>query len=302
MKTITIGDQILEIKDYYCNNGNGYIDKTDHKLWLYINIADVCNGHCPFCINPCKSEGSTSFNIALFKNTLYKIKDHINGISITGGEPMLFPELVDDVIGVIREVYKCYIETDLVTNGFNITGIQNLKHLIYLDSVHISRHRIDDTLNNKVFGIPVATAQEIKEFISGLSDPGKIVFNCILMKEGINSVNEIADYLEFAAELKVHNTSFIGMAPANPFCIENYVDPADFDFRHDSRFTIFNRLQDHAYCKCSSGGYEAEARDVRFYYRCIGSEKAPYARQLVYTADNRLLAGFNGKEIHLDNE
>ena len=215
---------------------------------------------------------------------------------------MLFPKLVDDVIGVITEVYNRYIETDLVTNGFNITGIKNLKHLRYLDSVHISRHRIDDALNNIVFGIPVATAQEIKEFISGLSDPGKIVFNCILMKEGINSVNGIADYLEFAAELNVHNTSFIGMAPANSFCIENYVDPVDLDFRHDARFTFFNRLQDHAYCKCSSGSYEAKTRDVRFYYRCIGSEKAPYARQLDYTADNRLLAGFNGKEIHFHHD
>lgn len=300
MKTITIGNRVLEIKNYYCDDGNGYLSREDGKLWLYINIADVCNAHCPFCINPCRAEGSTAFNITAFDNTLHQIKDHISGISITGGEPMLFPELVDQVIDVIAEVFDRYIETDIVTNGFNFSRIKELKHLTDLDSIHLSRHMIDDSENNKVFGIPVASAEEIREVISGLSDPAKVVFNCILMKNGICSVKTIAEYLEFAAAVNVSNTSFIGMAPANRFCIENYVDPADFDLSNDPRFSIWNRFQDHEFCKCSSGSYRAESRAVRFYYRCIGSERAPYARQLVYTADNKLLAGFNGKEIHLD--
>lgn len=300
MKRIAIGDHVLEIKDYYCDDGSGYLSRKDGHLWLYVNIADVCNAHCPFCINPCKSEGASSFSINAFRNTLYKIKDQISGVSITGGEPMLFPELVDDVIGTVTDVFNRYIETDIVTNGFNFNLIKKLKHLDDLDSVHLSRHMIDDTENNSIFGIPVVTADEIKDVISGLSDPAKVVFNCVLMKNGINSVNAISDYLEFAADLNVSNTSFIGMAPANRFCIENHVDPAGFDFSNDQRFVIWNRFQDHDYCKCSSGSYRAKNRSVRFYYRCVGSKSAPYARQLVYTADNSLLAGFNGKEIHLD--
>ena len=300
MKTITIGDHVLQIKDYYCSDGDGYIAKEDGKLWLYINISDVCTAHCPFCINPCRSEGNASFDINTFRDTLYKIKDHIGGISITGGEPMLFPELVDDVIDVITGTFDHSIETDIVTNGVHFTRFKELKNLIHLDSIHLSRHRINDAENNTVFGIPVASIDEIRQVVSVLSDPAKVVFNCILMKNGINSVSAIAEYLEFAADVNISNTSFIGMAPANMYCVENYVDPGSLDFHADPRFRIWNRLNDHEYCRCSSGTYHAKSRPVRFYYRCIGSEKAPYARQLVYTADNRLLAGFNGKEIHID--
>ena len=299
MKTITIGDHVLQIKDYYCSDGDGYIAKEDGKLWLYINISDVCTAHCPFCINPCRSEGNTSFDIHTFRDTLYQIKEHIGGISITGGEPMLFPELVDAVIDVIIGTFDHSIETDIVTNGVHFTRFKELKNLVHLDSIHLSRHRIDDAENNTVFGIPVASMDEIRQVVSTLSDPAKVVFNCILMKNGIDSVSAIADYLEFAADVNISNTSFIGMAPANRFCIENYVDPGRLDFRADPRFKIWNRLNDHEYCRCSSGTYHAKSRPVRFYYRCIGSEKAPYARQLVYTADNRLLAGFNGREIHI---
>ncbi len=212
---------------------------------------------------------------------------------------MLYPELVDEVLGVINEAFKQYIETDIVTNGFNFSEIKKLKHLDDLDSIHLSRHMINDYENNRIFGIPVVSSAEIKDIVSGLSDPAKVVFNCILMKNGIDTVERIADYLEFAADVQVSNASFIGMAKVNSFCIENYVDPAGLDFSKDPRFTIWNRFHDHEYCKCSSGSYKAESRSVRFYYRCIGNQIVPYARQLVYTADNRLLAGFNGKEIHL---
>ena len=299
MKIINIGDQTLKIKDYLCDDGFGYINREDAKLWLYVNIADVCNGHCPFCINPCRSDGNTPFDTNLFKKKLASIKNRISGISLTGGEPMLFPELIDEIVSIISEVFEHSIEIDIVTNGFNFAQVQKLKHLDDFDSIHLSRHMISDAENNSIFGIPVATADEIRNVVSSFSDPAKVIFNCILMKDGISNVSGIAEFPEFAADVGVRNTSFIGMAPANRFCVENYVDPARFNFNEDARFLVWNRLCDHEYCRCSSGSYHAAARSVRFYYRCIGAETAPYARQLVYTADNRLLAGFGGKEIRL---
>ncbi len=300
MKTVTVGNTVLEIKDYYCDDGGGYLQRDDNKLWLYINITDICNAHCPFCINPCRSARTNPFDQRIFRQTLISLKDHISGISLTGGEPMLFPEIIDDVIGIITEVFTEYIEIDIVTNGFRFREIGNLKHLDELDSIHLSRHMITDSANNEVFGIPVATAYTIQDVLSSLSDPAKVVFNCILMKNGIDSIEGMAAFLEFAADTGVRNTSFIGMAPVNQFCIDNYVDPACFRLMKDKRFSIWNSQQDHKFCKCSSGSYRAKKRSVRFYYRCIGSQKASYARQLVYTADNKLLAGFGGKEIHFE--
>ena len=90
------------------------------------------------------------------------------------------------------------------------------------------------------------------------------------------------------------------MSRHNFFCLKNYIDPGKLDLYQDNRFHMWNRLVDHDYCSCSSGSYDSDNGSIRFYYRSIGSEKVPYTRQLVYTADNRLLAGFSGKEISFD--
>ena len=34
-----------------CMSGSAIV--SDGKLWLYVNVTDICNGSCPFCINPC---------------------------------------------------------------------------------------------------------------------------------------------------------------------------------------------------------------------------------------------------------
>ena len=133
-----------------------------------------------------------------------------------------------------------------------------------------------------------------------MQDPGKVVFNCILHKDGIHSVDGMAEYLEMAAQTGVRNTSFISLIPANDYCREQFVHPDSLHLEKDERFRIWNRFHDHDFCSCSSGDYKAASGWVRFYYRAPGRAAVPYARQLVYTADNRLLAGFGGPSIDLN--
>ena len=110
----------------------------------------------------------------------------------------------------------------------------------------------------------------------------------------------MAEYLEMAAQTGVRNTSFISLIPANDYCIEQFVHPDSLHLEKDERFRIWNRFHDHDFCSCSSGDYKAASGWVRFYYRAPGRAAVPYARQLVYTADNRLLAGFGGPSIDLN--
>lgn len=299
MKSIVIGNQTLIIKDYYCSNGSGYVSRDDGRLWLYVDLTDQCNARCPFCINPCRNDGRNPFRIEQFRAILPGIAQHIYGVSVTGGEPMLTPELLDDVLSTITDVFGHSVEIDIATNGTNIAMIPELRRLPAIDTIHISRHRIDDDENRQLMGFGAPSAVMLKDMIQRLSDPGKIVLNCILMNDGIDSASKMADYLDFAASIGVQNTSFIGMSICNPYCSAHYIDPASIDLSTDPRFHVWNRYQDHDYCSCSSGHYDAPSGTTRFYYRSMGTGKAPYARQLVYTADNRLLAGFNGMEIQL---
>ena len=112
------------------------------------------------------------------------------------------------------------------------------------------------------------------------------------------TVNDrMADYLEMGAETGVNNTCFICMMPANEYCRKHHVDPERFHLEKDPRFRVWNHFHDYDYCSCSTGDYLGRQRAVRFYYRVPGKHRAPYARQLVYDADNRLLDGFGGTEI-----
>lgn len=298
MKELQIGNRKLKVKDYYCAASDGeYIVRNDNKLWLYINITDVCNAMCPFCVNPSRASGDNPFSIKVLKQTLVNLSPFVYGVSITGGEPMLYPDLVDEVALVVTDILGVGIELDLVTNGTTLNKIPNLKMLERFESVHISRHNMDDKENAMLIGAKTPNISDIKQLVSNLDDPAKVVLNCVMQKNGVSNAQQMSEYLEMAAWAGVKNTSFVGLFMANQFCKDNYVSPASVDLSHDKRFRIWNKFNDYDFCSCSSGDYSAENGNVRFYYRCPGRSGADYCRQLVYTADNRLLDGFGGCEI-----
>lgn len=299
MQSIWIGNQLLSIKDYYCSGGSGYFPRTDRKLWLYVNLTDICNGNCPFCINPGRKAGISPFDMGTFQDTLNRVREHVYGISLTGGEPMLTPYLVDDAVGAIADVFRNGEEIDLVTNGFQFDNILKLKNQASIFSIHLSKHRLSDDANDAFFGFHTVSWNELNQILSRLDDPGAIVLNCVVMKGGIDSVSQVKAYLEKASATGVRNVSFIGMNRCNSFCEEHYLDPFDLKLDEDPQIHIWSRYADYDYCHCMSGSYDGETCSIRFYLRGMGKACAAYTRQLVYTEDNRLLAGFGGKEISL---
>lgn len=299
MRLITIGNRSFHIKDYYCSQDGSYNPKNDGKLWLYVNITDVCPASCPFCVNPGRKFGKTEFDLQIFRKTLEDIREHIYGISFTGGEPMLEYELLDSAIGVAGSVMNYSVEIDMVTNGIHLDKIPAFRHLALLDSIHISRHRTEDSENRNLMGIQTPSKEQVRELLLHIKDPERVVFNCTMHKDGISSPDYMAEYLEMAADIGVRNTSFISLIPANGYCMDQYVDPGMFHLENDSRFRVWNHFHDYEYCSCSAGDYRAEKGWVRYYYRSPGKEKAPYSRQLVYTENNRLLDGFGGNQVFI---
>ena len=299
MKTIRIGKHDLQIKDYHCASDHTYLTKEEGQLWLYVNITDVCPASCPFCVNPGRKCGSSPFNIIRYQETLKAIHKHVYGVSFTGGEPMMEPILLDAAIGVTHEIMGDTIEIDMATSGIHLERIPDFKNLNYLDSIHISRHRINDADNRELMGRQVPSVKEIRALLERIDDPERVVFNCVLDRDGISTPEAMAAYLDMAADIGVSNTSFISMIPVNDYCREHYVDPESFRLEQDSRFRIWNHFHDHDYCSCSTGDYLGKQRKVRFYYRMPGKNRAPYVRQLVYEANNLLFAGFGGIKIEL---
>lgn len=315
MLEIKLNNIKLPVKDYYCNpcgdnfqedSRYQYIKKDTATLWLYVNVTDSCNASCEFCVNHSNTHTAHSYvDPEHYSRTLQQILPYIHGVSFTGGEPMLNPQLLNTLIQETEQLVSDDVEIDLATNGTSLKQLVSLECFDRITSVHISRHSIDQNINDHLMHISSPTQDEIKEFLSMIKDPGKVVFNCVLQKGGVATLENVADYLDFAIETGISNTSFIGMFQANEYCRQHYVSPGNLpivsdrgvlewnQIHPDRQFYIWNRFGDYEYCHCLSGSYENKHGGTRFYFRCPGTVTPPdYCRQLVYTADNVLQDGF----------
>ncbi len=312
MTTITVNGISLPVKDYLCRRKESdYMRKPAHlvnRLWLYVNVTNRCNASCPFCI--AGPAGTEVLDPETFLVCFDSVKDHVAGVSLTGGEPMLYPELVNTLILGIRKRAGEALEIDLASNGTNLDTLRELPALEELTAIHLSRHTITDRSGeNGAF----PEEKKIAEFISSLQDPGKVVFNCILSTDSIHDMDGIAQYLDRSIRIGVRNNSFIQMMrPSwNVSWWENHMvrtsslplmqDPAlqDWNETHrDRQFHIWHREQDYEYCHCATGSYRNAEGSTLFYVRAPGNEKPPdYARQLVYGPDNCLRAGFGKARV-----
>ena len=314
MKKILINNVTLPVKDYYCCScdsnydplaGEAYYPRENPRLWLYVNVTDRCNAACPFCVNK-KRNTVESIDLERYRDALKIAAPYVSGVSFTGGEPMLDPNLLDTMIGIADSIIDSNTEFDMVTNGTNLELLPGLTNLSRFSTIHISRHSIDDEENRSLMRWSGAPGWDtIKRTVAGLADPGAVVLNCVLQKNGVHDMDGVCAYLDKAIEAGICNTSFITMMQANAFCIDNYISPDEFavitdeqvkafNSSHDSKISIWNRTRDHDFCRCLSGSYETAAGRTRFYFRCPGTDmRAEYCRQLVYTSDNKLQAGWD---------
>lgn len=286
MKEIKIGSTSLKVKDYYCsrNQGGNYLSKADDKLWLYVNLTSMCNLNCKFCVNP-NNDRNEVIDLDKFKAILTTIKDNISGVSFTGGEPTLFMDLLDKAVAITRCIVGDDVSIYIVTNGTNLSGLLKMESLKYLYDIHISLHSADDNLFD----------MSLSDFVHALDD-NNVVLNCILKDDGVNSVEEIIKYLEFATKNNVTNVSFINLIKANNYCRNNYIDSSKLKLS-DERIKVITERYDYNYCHCCNYIYEDGDKYVRFYIRFPSNAQCPYTRQMVYDSDNKLKAGFNGKVI-----
>ena len=316
MKRIILEGVPLEVKDYLCADSrypDSYLPKWKQALWLYVNVTDRCNARCPFCVAGAKPELRHQVEPEKFFNMLDKIKDHVYGISFTGGEPALDLDLLGTLVEGTVDRVGDEIELDMVTNGINLQTLSQMPWIRYFTSIHISRHAIDDGENRRILGFPAPSSEEIAAFVASLRDPGKVVLNCVMQKGGVSTMEQVCTYLDHAIQMRVRKTSFITMFRANEYCSRHFVCGADFPVMKETeleawnrdcperKISILNRQQDHSFCRCASGVYASPEDSTLFYFRCPGKDAAPdYCRQLVYTAENQLQDGFgSGRTVIL---
>lgn len=280
-------------------------DKNVYKNFNFsIFIDDYCNADCKFCVAQLRYE---------HKSLMYE-KTHITdkqeylrrldevlaivrpldpSISITGGEPTLSPILTD----VMKLVDKYgFRKRTITTNGSGLFNIQDgdtiLNNLIkyHWNHLNISRASYDDKLNREIMRYncedsycSVEMLQEILRICNGSDLHHRL--SCLLLKESVNSVAEIKNYIDFYASVGANNFIFRELMDYNAsavnqekidYCVANKIKLNDI--WHD--FEKFPEFKPHL----NILGYYYYVEIYKYLGMTVASESADLNQQYVEKA------------------
>jgi len=193
-----------------CNKNNPCAGK--YRNCLNVKITGACNGRCKFCI---EANGYNPRHTSV--DELIRItNDHpADVVMIVGGEPFLYPHLVEYCRGLVDK--KIYI----TTNGTKFT--QKVCHPLgmlsemykpvnknksYIACVNISLHHFSQKVNNKILGVDV-DYRALQRGITTLRGLGiSIRVNCNLQKGGIETFADAYDMVDYVSTLGVSKIKF----------------------------------------------------------------------------------------------
>lgn len=286
----------INLKDKYCQLWDNAIISTNPHTNLYIRLTNECNANCKFCIYHGKK---TEFNLEALEFVLFELKnrDILCKIQITGGEPTLEPDLLADVVKLIRKYFKNNF-VGINSNGYNLDALASINSLV--DNFAISRHHYSDEINMNIFNTTdVPSTKDLKEFINSFGSE-KVHFSCNLMKDFIGNITEIKQYLEFASQTECNDVGFVSLMPVNKFASsqqiifdESGIDESD-DFMKYKQYTKCGGC-----CKCANYLYfcKSTGKLIDIYGR-FAAQKDNTPGILSFDI-NKLREGFNGQIINI---
>lgn len=294
---IEIFGEKIKIKNYACSSIKNEFNKQKMKLNLYIKINDGCNAKCKFCSNrEMQDMGKLDLEKLEYVLKYFNERQLLNRISITGGEPTLKLDLLNDVANLIYKVIPDATVT-INTNGNNLRELVNLDVIDKIEGIHISRHHYEDKINEKIFGAAVANEEDIKYVMGNVKNKKILRLNCLLMKNNIDRIEEVEKYLEFASKLGIFRVGFVSLMKINDYSIENFINFNDIFKKEIMNPKTFVHFYDTNICECINGVYiSKEGKFTEWYARMTKELDCKYTRQFVYTSNNKLTTGF-GKEI-----
>jgi len=299
MEKIKIFGNELLVKDYICSNDPNYIVKSKPTLRLFIKFTDDCNANCKFCANNLsKDYGKIDLKKLEYVIRYLSENNILHGISITGGEPMLYPQKLNDLVNLIYKIDP-NMELQISTNGTNLESFKYFDNVNKLESIHISRHHYLDYENYEIFqNDNVSNTDSIMELQEFLTDKRIININTIVMKDYIDSLKEIKRMLNHVGDLGVYKNGFVSLMKCNEYSFNNFINFNSIFKNLDSSFFRGHHFYSGKYCECIDGIYLTDNNKlVEYYARMIKETEMPYVYQLVYTSDNKLKSGFNGKVL-----
>jgi len=288
-------------RNSFCSHDGVNYEQMPEKLKLPLTICPVsyCDASCRFCI--AKDTGKNKkINLNKLEITLKKliVEDSVSKIFIKGGEPFYDIELLDNVLKMIFDIFGNSLYVSITTNGNNLKSIHKIKTLEYINKIHISRHHYDDAINNSIFGKNMISSDEIRKIAVSLPDEKMFVYNCMLLKDYINTTEQAHRFMDFAIDTKINKVAFMSCAPVNEYAKQQFIHFSEIFKDDDSDILYTNKFCDYDFCSCISGVYLSPGAICEpFYARYTNTEGCDYLRGFVFETDNVLRTDFSGDII-----
>ena len=193
---------------------------------LSIFTDDYCNADCKFCVAQLRYEHrnllykkdklSDSEYLARLEKVLTAIRPLNPSISITGGEPSMSKKLVP-ILEIVDGLG--FRKRAITTNGSHLLDMINgdtvIEHLIkhHWDHLNISRTSPSDELNQVIMRYNSSEGYCDNRMLKTILDisnnsPMKHRLSCLLLKDSVNSVEKIKEYVDYYIGLGANNFIF----------------------------------------------------------------------------------------------
>lgn len=300
MRTTKLFGKDIPIREYGCNCNEMKAQRyKKDRVNLFIQVTNMCNADCAFCNwhNGDKSE----FDLNKLSMILKELKSHdnldIGKLNFTGGEPTLDIIKFNEIVGCVRDYVTKEDDTEVTLNTNGIHLLDLVYYDKFLNSIGLSRHHYDDSINNSIFKSDcVADAEQIKEFQSRVRDKRLVQLRCNLITGYIDNSAEIEKYMQHAISMGIYDCGFVTLMPCNNYCNEHQIDFNNLVNGITDKVKVHEYSRDNngeQVCKCCNYVYTNAFGEFCQFYSRLFSNCSLMEGQLVY--DGKYLRyGFNG--------
>lgn len=161
----------------------------NREVCLFLTLK--CNQKCKYCHRFLKVN---ELNLEHNKEVIDKIaKDGIQSMTFTGGEPLLYPNILELLQLAEEKGIKCKV----ISNGEILATNPKMREIYnYLDSITLSIDSIDNELNEKM-GRGYKHFENIKTVLDSLKgNKLKVNINTVVSKMNIGCLEELGNFLK----------------------------------------------------------------------------------------------------------
>ena len=162
---------------------------VNREVCLFLTLK--CNQNCKYC------HRFLGINDLEFENTRKIIEnvaeDGIKNITFTGGEPLLYPKIID----LLKLAKENGIRSKIITNGSILANNPEKREIYnYLDSITISIDSTNNDINDKL-GRGIEHAKNVKTVLESLKNVElKVNINTVVSRENLEHLEELGNFLK----------------------------------------------------------------------------------------------------------